>query len=421
MRVLFLSRDFVLPATYGLRVRALSQLRVLASMPEIERVTLLSLGEPIEAAHLAELEAMLPRVTAVAPVRALGRVRKDARAFGAFLKLRLVDGLPYLAAVCESAAMRALVMEQLSRGRSRGQTSSSVSDVVYLGHLGMARYLPLVRRLAPSARVVLEEHNVEWRIFDRLAERMRPPLRQAMRVEARSLRRFERRVLREVDSVIAISEDDAQSLHSLAGVRAHVVPPFVEPGRLRADATNGPHLGYIGHLAWQPNVHGLDWFCESVWPRVRELVPEATLSIAGPGLPKAANGSLAVPPRWSRPGITALGFVDDLEDVYRNVLGMVAPVIGGSGVRMKLLETMRAGIPTITTSDGAAGLGVTDGREVVIADDPRQFAEGVVRVLTDASLRETLRRSGHEFLASRHSAAVAEAGLRAAIGPGLPP
>jgi glycosyltransferase involved in cell wall biosynthesis len=406
MRLLFLSRDFVLPPKYGLRVRALSQLRVLASMPEVERVTLLSLGESVPGGDLAELEAMLPRVTAVAPVPGLGRVRKDVRAFGRFLKLRLVDRLPYLAAVCESDAMRSLVTEHLS---------SAAYDVVYLGHLGMACYLPLVRRLAPSARVVLEEHNVEWRIFDRLAGRMRPPMRQATRLEASALRRFERRVLREVDSVIAISDDDAQSLHSLSGVRAHVVPPFVEPGGARADATNGPQLGYIGHLGWQPNVHGLDWFCEEVWPHVRELVPEATLSIAGPGLSKGPDGSLAVPPRWTRPGITALGFVDDLEDVYRKVLGMVAPVIGGSGVRMKLLETMRAGIPTVTTSDGAAGLALTDGREVVIADDPRRFAEGVVRVLTDPSLRESLRRGGYEFLASRHSAAVAEAGVRAAI------
>jgi glycosyltransferase involved in cell wall biosynthesis len=169
-------------------------------------------------------------------------------------------------------------------------------------------------------------------------------------------------------------------------------------------------------LAWQPNAHGLDWFCDSVWPLVRARIPDATLTIAGPGLRRNPDGSLAVPERWVRPGITTVGYVDDLEDVYGSSAGMVAPILGGSGVRMKLLEAMRAGMPTVTTTDGAAGLDVEDGREMFIADDPAGFADGVVRMLSDEGLRERLRAAGYAYLESHHSLAAARARVQEALG-----
>jgi glycosyltransferase involved in cell wall biosynthesis len=82
---------------------------------------------------------------------------------------------------------------------------------------------------------------------------------------------------------------------------------------------------------------------------------------------------------------------------------------------MKLLESMRAGMPTVTTTDGAAGLDVKDGREMLIADDPARFAQGVVRLLNDAALRGRLRAGGYAYLESHHSLAVARARLEQAL------
>jgi glycosyltransferase involved in cell wall biosynthesis len=160
---------------------------------------------------------------------------------------------------------------------------------------------------------------------------------------------------------------------------------------------------------------GLDWFCREVWPLVRERVPEATLTIAGTGLRRKPDGALDVPLEWVKPGIETVGFVADLEEVYRSTLAMVAPVVGGSGVRMKLLETMSVGMPTVTTADGAAGLGVSHEREVLIADSPNDFADCVFRLLADAALRERLRRGGYRFIASRHSAPIAAATLERSL------
>jgi glycosyltransferase involved in cell wall biosynthesis len=409
MNVLFLSPDFLLPADRGLRVRELSQLRLLSAMSSIERISFLCLSEtPIAEDTLRALEAQVPKVKAEPAVVHRARMRRSPSEALHLLRLRLMKREPYLIAKCDSPAMHALIRRHL-RTRTYG--------LAYVGYIGMMAYAADVRRMAPTAGVVLEQHNVEWQIFERLAERMRPPLRQGVQFEARSLRGFERRAMRQADSVVAISETDAAGFRDLAGTDAVVVPPCIEPRGSRAESPEPgpPALGYIGTLAWQPNRFGLDWFCESVWPLVRQRLPEATLTIAGPGLTPRADGTYDLPAAWARPGIKAVGFLEDLEDLYRNVRGMVAPVVGGSGVRMKLLETMSAGMPTVTTVDGAAGLGVTDGREVLVADSPGAFADRVVRLLSDSALREHLRRGGYEYLTSRHSEPVTRASLERAI------
>lgn len=107
--------------------------------------------------------------------------------------------------------------------------------------------------------------------------------------------------------------------------------------------------------------------------------------------------------------------MNDLEEVYAQSLAVVAPVIGGSGVRMKLLESMRAGMPTVTTTDGAAGLDVVDGREMFVADTPAAFAEPTVRLLSDEGLRERLRVAGYAHLDGHHSLAVARSRLEKAL------
>jgi glycosyltransferase involved in cell wall biosynthesis len=131
---------------------------------------------------------------------------------------------------------------------------------------------------------------------------------------------------------------------------------------------------------------------------------------------RTPDGRVVVPAAWQAPGVTTLGFVDELETLYTRVVAMIAPVVGGSGVRMKLLEAMSAGMPTVTTTDGAAGLGIASGREMLVADSEAGFADSVVRVLQDRGLRGELRAAGYDYLAARHSLAVSRAAIERAFG-----
>jgi glycosyltransferase involved in cell wall biosynthesis len=413
MRVVHLTTEFPWPATSGGPVRTLSQLRITASLPEVDAITLLSVAEhPVPASDvraLAQAFATGPsagKLHVVPPVFHPIHLFDFKRRVPRVVALRLA-GVPYLAGKWDSRALR---------GRLRRELDRSSVDLVYIDHLGMARYLPDIKGARPTCRTVLDQHNVESDFFRQFAREKTGAKKLVAAAEYRAARKFEERVLRSVDAVVAISGEDAKHFEDLAGVRAHVVPVVMTFERRARPHPGSPRLCYVGSLRWKPNVVGLDWFCQTVWPLVRRHVPDATFEIAGVGLKPDASGRLPVPESWRVPGVETLGFLEDLEPLYARSLAMLAPVTGGSGVRLKLLEGFRAGLPVVTTPDGAFGLPIEDGREALVAADPEGFAERVARVIADDALRERLRQRAYDFLEEHHSLSVAQRVMRRALG-----
>lgn len=407
MRVLHLTTEFPWPATSGGAVRTVSQLRVLASLPEVLRVTTLSVREhDVPDADRRAFEAAIPRLTVLPPVFHPVHLFDFKRYVPRVVALRALRGVPYLAGKWDSRALRRVLARELG----------CAVDVVYLDHLGMARYLPAVKRA--GARTVLDQHNVESEFFGQLAARSSGLKRLVAAAEHRASVRFERRSLQDVDAVVAISEEDAEHFRELAGVHAHVVPVVMPFERKQRRSPGRPHFCYVGNLRWRPNVAGLDWFCREVWPEVRARVPGATLEIAGVGLEADASGRLPVPDAWRVPGVETIGFLEDLEPLYARSIAMLAPILGGSGVRMKLLEGFRAGMPVATTPDGALGLPLEDGKEALVAKEPVGLAERIERLAKDEPLRDSLRDGGYRYLATHHSLPVAQAAMRRVLGLG---
>jgi hypothetical protein len=220
----------------------------------------------------------------------------------------------------------------------RRELRHAAPDVVYVDHLGMTRYLPMIKRERPASRVVLEQHNVESDLFKRFAERQSGWRAAIARAEWRAAAAFERRVLSSVDAVVAISPADADRIRQISGVEASVVPVVMSVERRARPHPGRPHFCFVGSLQWHPNRAGLDWLCQTVWPRIRARVPDATLEIAGVDLARAPDGRARVPESWRVPGVTTVGFLDELEPLYARSLAMLAPVAGGSGIRLKVLK-----------------------------------------------------------------------------------
>ena len=410
MRVLHLSADFLWPAGDGGRLRSIAQLRVLSSLPEVERIDMFCLSEEeITAERRAELTREIPKLAIFDPVFHPVHLFRHRRYVPRVVLLRVLRGIPYMAAKWDSPAVRDALRQALA-GRA--------FDVVWINGLGMAYYLPLIRELLPGARVVLDQHNVESDRFAEFAQRQRGLRRVVADAEWRLARRYERDLLQEVDAVGAISESDARGLRELAGVEPHIVRQIVSIAPRVGSDVDAPRICYAGKLSWEANARGVDWFCREVWPLVRRRLPAATLELAGAGLPTDARGEQIAPPAWRAPGITMLGFVRDMPSLYARSAAMIAPLFGAFGISIKLLEAFRHGIPVVTTPDGAWGLEIETGREAYIESEPATFAARVVELATSPETRARLRAAAYTFLDQHHGLPAAQLAVRQLVGEG---
>jgi glycosyltransferase involved in cell wall biosynthesis len=408
VRVLFLTTEFPWPATGGGRLGTLSQLRILSSLPQVERIRLFSVDETeVRVDHREELMREVSKLEVIDPVFHPVHLFRYPRYVPRVVWLRAIHGVPYVVGKWDSSVVREKLAQELG---------AHLFEVVWLDGLGIARYLPLVRTLQPSARVVLRQFNVESDRFAQYARQQRGPKKLLAEMEWRASRRYERDTLRAVDAVGVVSADDVITCRELAGVEALNVPHLVPFARGPARDNLAPRFCWVGNLAWESNVRGLDWFCAEVWPRIRERLPDATLDIAGAGLRTDKVGVAIAPSSWRRPGITVLGFVDDLTTLYERSAAMVAPILGGTGVRVKLLEAFRHGLPAVTTPDGAAGLPIQAGREAFVEGEASAFAARAVELASSNRLQQQLREAAYTFLERHNGLAEAQGVVCALLG-----
>jgi glycosyltransferase involved in cell wall biosynthesis len=232
---------------------------------------------------------------------------------------------------------------------------------------------------------VLFQHNVESEIWRRHAETESNPVkRQVYALEYRKMLRYERNSVRKFQHVIAVSEHDRSLMEAwVEGSRITVVPTGVDLEQYKPDfdrPSTSPVVVFVGAMDWEPNVDAMEYFCQQIWPSVLATTPEATLRIVGrnPGerVRKLASDSIQI-----------TGRVPSVAEHLRDAMAVIVPLRIGGGTRLKIYEAMAAGKAVVSTSVGAEGLDVHHGRDIVLADNPRSFAEAVSTLLGDENLR----------------------------------
>lgn len=151
-------------------------------------------------------------------------------------------------------------------------------------------------------------------------------------------------------------------------------------------------VGFIGSFSHPPNLEALQFICTQLIPRVTSSNLEIDFLIAGRHPPDHLRGQAPL-------NVQFLGFVERLSDFYDNVDIVIAPLLSGGGIKVKVAEAMLHGKVIITTSIGAEGLDVVNGRELLIANDASEFADHIEAVLRSDSLKNAI-----EIQARRHAA-----------------
>jgi len=276
-------------------------------------------------------------------------------------------------------------------------------DVVQFLHTNMGQY----RRCVNGSATVMTALEIAFVAHRRRIAATTGIERLQSRLEWLRMLRHEAWLFRRADHVIAVSDRDASIVRAAAGHRrVTAVPPGVDREHLvpRPRRPEAGRVLYLGHMEHYPNLDGLLYLYRDIWPAVRKVVPTARLTIAGSGareeLARVAPDALAQMNRDA--SVEIAGFVPDLFSLVDSCAALAAPLRLGSGVRNKVIEAMAAGLPVMTTSLGAEGLAVEHERELLIADDPGEFARELVCLLRDNEHQRRLSAAGRELVAREH-------------------
>jgi glycosyltransferase involved in cell wall biosynthesis len=261
--------------------------------------------------------------------------------------------------------------------------SEGAVDLVHFDHLHAAQLLPEARELAPGARLVMDAHNVEAQVADRLAGVSQWPLGTVLRCQASAVARLEARAVRGVDVVLACSELDAAALRRSGAREVHLVPNGVE---LRpAPAATGPRdtVAFVGSYDWRPNVDAATVLARDIWPLVRTAAPGLRLAIIGRKPPAQVQALAAA-------DIEVTGRVDDVAPWLARSFATAMPLRAGSGTRLKVLEAAAARVPIVCTRLASEGLPLVDGRDLLNAETPEAFVAALVRLREEPALAARL-------------------------------
>jgi polysaccharide biosynthesis protein PslH len=299
-----------------------------------------------------------------------------------------VDPAPIHAIKYRRAAMHGLLEECVRTGDF---------DLAHLDMLHLGECLPAVASLP----TVLVEHNVESRLLERRVDNESSPLQRAfLRRQARKLARYEREICESVDHVVAVSDDDRSQLLAMGVTRpVTVVPNAVDTEFFRPSAAEPPgdELVYVGSMAWFPNVDAVRFFCSAVLPRIGAAIPAVKLTVVGHLPSRGVVADLKRDPR-----VSFTGLVEDIRPIVGRAAAFVVPLRIGGGTRLKILDALAMGKALVTTPVGCEGLGLTDGAEALIAEEPASFADRVIALLRDRELARRLGAAGRRCVEARY-------------------
>ena len=254
-------------------------------------------------------------------------------------------------------------------------------DVAVCDFLGSTLNFPRQR----TTPVALFQHNVESILWGRHAEHEEHPLKKiAFKLEAAKMLRYERAAVGRFDHVIAVSDYDREQMKTMTdGARISVVPTGVNLDQYAAAAgasATEPIVMFLGSMDWEANIDGVLYFCREIWPQVKKAVPNARFRIVGRN-PDARVQQLA------SDDIEVTGRVESVIEHLREAAVFVVPLRIGGGTRLKIYEAMAMRKASVSTTVGAEGLDVNHGRDILLADEPHTFADGVIELLCDPAKR----------------------------------
>jgi glycosyltransferase involved in cell wall biosynthesis len=378
-RLLFLAQSLPFPPHSGVTRRTYSILKELQRefditlVPFSRRVHQADLTAVADAATALrrELSKVMDPVPIASDVSLLQELRNHGRS--------VLSREPYIYYEYDDKRFGQNLREALKRDRP---------DIIHIDSLDLYRWYSSL----PDLPIACTHHSIESELL-RLegTHRRNPILRGYINHQANLLENVERRLAPRFALNVMTSQLDADRLRALSpDARTAVIPngvdtDFFEPTS-PSDIVPG-RVAFLGPTYMFPNRDAVDFFLADAWPFVKQHCPDATFHLIGKNTPDEKA-------RFeSHHGVTCNGHVPDIRPHFSRASVSIVPIRVGGGTRLKILDAWAMGKAVVSTSVGCEGLETVDGSNILIRDDPKDFAAAVVQLLMDGDLRERL---GHE-------------------------
>jgi glycosyltransferase involved in cell wall biosynthesis len=261
-------------------------------------------------------------------------------------------------------------------------------DLVEIGTIALANFAKLV----PDLPRLMVHHNIESELLLRRSRNLKGILaKMYVALQGHKLRRFERKACSYFDHHTTVSERDKQTLQKMyPGTMVTVVPNGVDTNYFKPIDTqiDEDSLIFIGGMSWLPNLDAMIYLIRDIWHLIQAREPNTSMNLIG----RMPSKEILKFSR-SNPSFKTLGFVDDVRPYMAKTAVYVVPIRVGGGTRLKILDAMAMGKAIVSTTIGCEGIDVTDGKDIIIADKPADFAEKTVELLRNRKLREQLGRN----------------------------
>jgi sugar transferase (PEP-CTERM/EpsH1 system associated) len=380
MNILLLSPWLPWPPFGGALIRTFETLSYLSRR---NQVTLLApLRHPEEAKNISMLNHLCARVITTA-------LSDELRAVLRRLSIGLLHGKPLIQSMHYDPNLASEI---------RRLTSQEVYDIIHVEFSFMAPYLAFVSPRS-QAKKVLSMHNVESLRFARELKFARGMRRLALLGDHILFKFWEERSLCQFDGILTVSPLELAWIKKHApAAEVELIPNGVDTKSFSvADGSRVDYsIVFTALMNYPPNIDAAVWFCDEILPIVRSKHPEICFKIVGD---KPGPEVLALA---QSKGVQVTGRVPDVRPYLSESLALVVPLRSGGGTRLKILEAMAMGRPVVSTYQGAEGLEITDGVNILLADSPEEFAQHIFALIADPQLGRRLGAAGRYLVETKY-------------------
>ena len=266
-------------------------------------------------------------------------------------------------------------------------------DVVQLETLFMTPYVETIRKNS-KAMIVLRAHNVEHLIWERIAKGTKFFLKRAyIKHLAKTLKNYELTAINQVDGIAAITRKDAAFFRKYCATPTIDIPFGVYPEDYTPsfEVNEKPSFYHIGSMNWIPNEEGIRWFIDNCMDAVVAKVPDFTFHLAGRNMPEWLK-------ELNDPHVDVIGEVPDAKAFVTSHNVAIVPLLSGSGIRIKIIESMALGKTVITTMVGAEGILYDEDANIIIAENKAKMSEAIRRINENPAMAVEIGKAARKLV-----------------------